>query len=101
LTPREGHETQADWPRFRVEHNAEEGDREVTMLAAARNLRFRAAGGTCVRDSYVTTTGAQYTELACLLTGRHTSAVVVGASPPGVWAKMGPLIERAIAAFRG
>jgi hypothetical protein len=96
LTPRQGTEMPASWARFRVEHNAEEGDRRVKTLAVGTGLRFRSGHGSCVRDSYTTKTGAQYVELACLVVGRRASSVIIGASPPGDWPRISPLIERAI-----
>jgi hypothetical protein len=49
-----------------------------------------------VEDTYTTATGARYVELACLIAGRRTSVVIVGASPPSDWARVEPLLERAI-----
>lgn len=99
LTPRQSTETLANWGRFRIEHNAEENDRNVTTLAAAAGLRFRTGQGACVRDAYITNTGTRYIELACLVTGKRSSAVVVGASPPTAWARISPLLERAISSL--
>jgi hypothetical protein len=96
LTPRQGGETLQNWVRFRVEHNADERERNVTTLAAAKSLRFGGARGSCIRDAYTTTTGARYIELACLVAGRHSSVVIVGASPPGAWSRISPLLERSI-----
>jgi hypothetical protein len=99
ITPRQGNETQAGWARFRVAHNANEGDLQVRTLARYADLRFRTGSGTCVRDEYVTKTGARYVELACLVAGRHATTVIVGAAPPTTWPRTGPQIERAISAF--
>ena len=99
VTPRQGDETLRGWPSFRVEHNVGEGDRDIRTLAAARGLRFRTGRGTCVRDAYATTTGAHFIELACLVAGPHATSVIVGAAPPAQWARMSPVIERAISAF--
>jgi hypothetical protein len=99
LTPRQGAETIGNWARFRVAHNADEHERDVTRLAAATGLRFGSARGSCVRDAYTTTTGARYIELACLVAGRRASVVVVGAAPPGAWSRTAPLLERAIASL--
>jgi hypothetical protein len=97
LTPRQASESLADWDRFRIEHNADEGERNVTVLGSGTGLRFTAARGSCVRDAYTTSTGARYIEIACLVAGRHADVVVVGASPPGAWRRMSPVLERAIA----
>lgn len=99
LTPRQGAETLASWPTFRLRHNAAEGEREVKLYAAARNLRFRAAHGTCVRDSYTTSTNARYMEIACLVDGSHATSVIVGAATREDWTRERSVIERAIAAL--
>jgi hypothetical protein len=96
LTPRQGSETLADWSSFRVDHNAEEGDKDVKRLAVGTNLRFRDGRGTCVMDSYTTITHARYDEIACLVAGQHGEAVIVAAAPPKAWASESPTLERAI-----
>ena len=99
VTPREGAEALGTWAAFRTGHNADEGDRAVTTLAAATGLRFRTGQGSCVRDAYTTSTGARYIELACLVQGPRAASVIVGAAPPATWTRTAPLIERAISAF--
>ncbi len=99
VTPRQGSETLSDWPKFRVGHNADEGDRRVVTLATGSGLTFRMGHGSCVRDAYTTSTGNHYVELACLVAGSRTSAVIVGAAPPRTWAAVSPSIERAIDSF--
>lgn len=95
LTPRQGRETLSDWSSFRPEHDRDEGDRNVKLLAAVGGLRFRSGPGSCVKDSYTTETGARYMELACLVVG-PASSVIVGAVPPAAWSRVAPVIERAI-----
>jgi hypothetical protein len=96
LTPRQGAETLGNWGHFRVDHNADEGDRNISTRAVALRRALRGATGSCVEDAYTTATGARYAELACLIEGRRTSAVIVGASPPDDWPRIEPLLERAI-----
>ncbi len=96
ITPRQGDETLADWSRFRTAHNKEEGDRDVTSLAAATGSRVRGGSASCVKDQYTTTTGRRYIEVACLLVGNETGVVVVGATTPQDWTRISTLIERAI-----
>jgi hypothetical protein len=98
LTPRQGAETQSNWATFRVHHNAEEGDREVRSEDAATNLRFRTGPGSCVRDTYTTSIGARYREIACLIVGAHAASVVVGAAPVDRWNAEESVIEREISA---
>jgi hypothetical protein len=100
VTPQQGAEKLAGWAAFRVSRNAEEGDRHVVRLAAATGLHFATGPGSCVKDAYTTTTGARYIELACIVKGPTSTAVIVAATPPGSWARISPLLERAIAAFR-
>jgi hypothetical protein len=98
VTPRQGKETLPGWPTFRVRHNAKEGDRKVRTLAARLGVRFRRGHGSCVEDSYTTSIGTRYIELACLVAGPRASVVVVGAAPPSSWPRVGPLLAAAISA---
>lgn len=100
ITPRQGAETLADWRTFRIAHNHEEGDRTVTRLAFASGLRFLTGRGSCVKDSYISGTGAHYIEIACLVAGSRTQTVIVGAAPPSSWPQASGIIERSISGFR-
>jgi hypothetical protein len=100
LTPRQGAETLANWSSFRVEHNTEEGDRHVKRLAAAAGLRFLTGHGSCVQDSYTTTIGAAFTEIACLVAGHRGEWVIVAAAPPNEWGHESTTLEREIEAVR-
>jgi hypothetical protein len=97
-TPRQGTETLADWSRFRPEHNQDEGDRGVRVLAATTTARFRSGRGACVIDAY-TTSKASYREIACLVTGRGPSAVVIAAAPTALWNQQVGTLERAVSSF--
>lgn len=99
LTPRQGGESLANWPSFRVDHNGDEGDRQVVTLAVASGLHFRNGRGDCVRDSYATRTGNRFIEVACLVAGPKASSVVVAAAPPRAWAQLAPTLEQAISSF--
>jgi len=98
-TPRQGPESAANWSDFRVDHNREEGDRDVRLLAASAGLRFRSATGSCVIDSYLTTSGNRFREIACIVSGRSATTVIVGAAPPSHWAVEAPMLERAVSSF--
>ena len=98
-TPRQGAESPRGWAEFRVAHNGEEGDREVRLLAGATHLRFRSATGSCVLDSYRTESGHRYREMACIVSGRSATTVIVGAAPPALWEAEAPTIEQAINSF--
>jgi hypothetical protein len=97
-TPRQGTETVADWSRFRPEHDQAEGDRSVRFLAATTTARFRSGRGACVIDTY-TTSKASYHEIACLVSGRSSSAVVVAAAPTALWDRQAGTLERAVSSF--
>jgi hypothetical protein len=98
-TPQQGDETLAGWSSFRPDHNRDEGDVNVTLDAAATNLRFPGARGSCVIDDYTSSTGHRYREIACIVAGASATTVVVGAAPPQQWGQQGPAIERAISSF--
>ncbi len=99
ITPQGGDETLTNWASFRPAHNREEGDSDLTPLASATGLRFRAATGSCVKDRYATKTSRHYMEIACIVRGRTATTVIVGAAPPSLWDRSSPMIERAISSF--
>jgi hypothetical protein len=99
-TPRQGTETLANWPSFRIQHlREEESSKEVRLIASAHGLRFRSGRGSCVIDSY-RTSRTRYREIACLVAGSRTSSVLVGAAPSKTWAQQAETIERAVASLR-
>lgn len=99
-TPRQSNETLSGWSSFRVAHNVREGERDVRREASRQRVRFLDGRGTCVQDSYTTTTRARYVELACLVQGSTASTVIVAATTPQRWAATVGLLERAVSAFR-
>jgi hypothetical protein len=99
ITPQGGDETLANWAGFRPAHNREEGDRNLMPLASAGGLRFTNGHGSCVKDSYSTSTGRRYTEIACIVRGNGATTVIVGAAPPARWNRLSPTLERAITSF--
>ena len=98
-TPRQGEESAVNWPAFRLAHNREEGDRDARRLAAGADLRFRSGTGSCLIDSYLTTSGNRFREIACIVSGRSVTTVIVAAAPPSHWAVESPVLERAVNAF--
>jgi hypothetical protein len=100
VTPKQGGEGLSGWAAFRVSHNADEGDRHVVRVASATGLRFLRGTGSCVEDSYTTTIGSRYIELACIVKSGARTSVIVGAASPSSWARVSPLLERAIQGFR-
>jgi hypothetical protein len=97
-TPRQGGEA-VEWASFRVDHNRDEGDVDVKPVASATNLRFRNGHGSCVIDTYKSSSGRSYREIACIVAGARATTVVVGAAPPAQWSRQGPALERAISSF--
>ena len=97
-TPNQGTETLAHWSRFRPAHNREEGDVNVRLVASARDLKFRGGRGSCVIDTY-TTSKASYREIACLVAGRRSPAVIVAAAPVELWNRHAATLRRAVSSF--
>jgi hypothetical protein len=98
-TPKQGPETLANWSRFRPAHNRDEGDRNVRLVASARGLKFRGGRGSCVIDTY-TTSKASYREIACLVAGRTSTAVIVAAAPVELWNDQAATLRRAVSSFK-
>ena len=98
-TPRQGTETLENWPRFRIDHLGDEGPKDIHLIASAHGLRFRSGRGSCVIDSY-RTSRARYQEIACLVAGKRTASVIVGAAPVQMWGRQAHSIQRAIASLR-
>ena len=98
-TPRSGTETLRNWTRFRPAHNVEEGDRDVQLLAATTDTRLLSGRASCVIDDYTTST-TTYREIACLVSGARSSAVVVAAAPTARWSREAHTLERAVSSFR-
>jgi hypothetical protein len=97
-TPKGGPETLANWTRFRPQHNRGEGERHVRLLAGTNRASFRSGRGSCVIDSYVTSR-ATYREIACLVSGPTSSAVVVAAAPSALWEQQAATLQRAVSSF--
>jgi hypothetical protein len=97
-TPKGGTETAANWSRFRPDHNRGEGNRNVHLLASAENLTFRSGRGSCVIDTY-TTSKASFREIACLVSGPNSTAVVVAAAPNAGWDHQAATLQRAVSTF--
>jgi hypothetical protein len=98
VTPKQGAETLANWSRFRPQKNRAEGARNVHLLAAISDAHSRSALGSCVIDTY-TTSVTTYEEIACLVSGRGSSAVVVAAAPTRLWQERSAVLERAVSSF--
>jgi hypothetical protein len=98
-TPATSSEMPSNWARFRVDHNGEEGDRHVHVIAQHGDLRFLTGTGACVTDSYQTS-ASPYTEIACLVRGQGRPTVIVAAATSGAWAEQQAALHTAIAAFR-
>lgn len=97
-TPVQGGETLQNWANFRPDHNRDEGDSHVQVLASARGLRFRNGRGSCVIDRY-RTPRTSYQEIACLVRGSRGSSVVVAATLATRWRRTASQLERAVSAY--
>jgi hypothetical protein len=98
LTPREGAERLTGWAAFRTTRNAGDGDRRVRVVSSSEHVAFTNAQGSCVVDDYLSRVGAHpYRELACIVAGRHSTSVFVGAALVSEWARLGPAIRRSAA----
>jgi hypothetical protein len=96
VTPRQGAERLGGWAAFRTKRNAAEGDTRLREVAAAENLSFDRAVGSCVIDDYRSRVGAHlYREVACIVAGSRSTVVFVGAALVRDWAVLGPVVERA------
>ena len=64
-----------------------------------RPAPLRRATGSCVMDDYTTASDHRYREVACIVSGRSATTVMVGAAPPRRWQAEASTIERAISSF--
>ena len=99
-TPRQGTEQPHGWAAFRIDHNREEGDKQVSQVAAAEDLPFANAHGSCVIDDYLSKIGSNpYREIACLVTGYSHSDVFIGAALKRDWPTLSHSLEEAASTF--
>jgi hypothetical protein len=97
-TPQSGKETLANWSRFRPAHVADEGGRDVRLVASASGLRFRTGTGSIVVDDY-STSKMRFREIAAIVHGKSGTTVIVAAAPVAHWAAQAPQLERAVSSF--
>jgi hypothetical protein len=99
-TPRQGTERRQHWAAFRLRLLQSDDAASAQEVAAASGVRFRGGTGSCVIDRYVTKIGGHhFEEIACLVQGRTSASVVVGAAPSAQWAQARPLLARAVGAY--
>ena len=99
-TPADGHEHLAGWARFRVRHNAGEGDRHERVISVETDVRLGGGRAACVVDDY-STSRSRYRELACIVapTNGRRATVLIGAAQPQAWVHEGPRLRFAIDHF--
>jgi hypothetical protein len=98
VTPRQGAERLAGWAAFRTRRNAEDGDRQVHELGSSEHVAFIHARDSCVLDDYLSRVGDhRYRELACIIAGRQSTSVFVGAALVDDWSRLGPIVKHAAA----
>jgi hypothetical protein len=99
-TPRQGDERLRNWAGFRLRLLRSDDAVSAREVAAAQGVKFRGGSGSCVIDGYVTRIGAHhYDEIACLVQGRTSTSVIVGAAAAATWSRARPLLFRAVAAY--
>jgi len=102
VTPADRDETLSGWTRFRLRHNAAEGDRNVRLITTETGAVLGHRRRACVIDDYATTR-SRYRELACVVVpadgGRAT--VLVAAGQPKAWAHEQPAFDLAFNHFAG
>jgi hypothetical protein len=99
-TPQQGAEQLRGWARFRLNRNRDEGDANVTEVAAAEGLPFRGGRGSCLIDDYRAKVGTvHYREIACLVVGAHGGTVLIAATPLGEVPTRQGLLEQAVSHF--
>lgn len=100
-TPRQGSESLDNWIAFRLDHLADENSSPPTKIADRNGMAFLGGTGSCVEDSYVTHVGNnRYREIACLVAGNKGSSVLIVAASADSWPLYGPVLERAVDAYR-
>jgi hypothetical protein len=99
-TPADSTETLTGWGRFRLRHNAAEGDRNVRLIAAENNIALGAGRGACVVDDYATSR-SRYRELACLVApaNGHQRTVLIAAAQAEAWTHEQAVLEFAVGHF--
>ncbi len=99
-TPADSAERLHGWARFRLHHNADEGDRNVRLIAAHNDVRLAAGRASCLVDDYATNR-SRYRELACIVapSNGHQVTVLVAAAQPSAWAREHLKLDYAIDHF--
>jgi hypothetical protein len=98
-TPRQGSETLANWPAFRIDHQHDE-ETQIHEEGRRFDLAFRGGSGSCVIDHYLTPQGRHaYREIACLVVGPRQASVIVASAPPELWSTIGKELEQAVSAY--
>jgi hypothetical protein len=100
-TPADPDETPVGWSRFRIRHNADDGDRHIRVISVRRDVRLGVGGlASCVADQYATSR-TSYRELACLFSPARGDrrTVLVAAAQPNAWTAEWPLLNLAFDHF--
>jgi len=99
-TRRQGSERLQGWAAFRLRLLRSDDATSARQDAAAEGVQFRGGTGSCVIDDYITRIGGHhYEEVACLVQGRTSASVIVGAAAAARWVRARPLLFRAVAAY--
>jgi hypothetical protein len=99
-TRRQGAEQLHGFAAFRLDRLGDEAT-AVHEIAAAENVAFAGAVGSCVQDDYRTRIGDNhYEEITCLVAGRHGEYVIVASALFADWDRLSPTLRTALAALK-
>ncbi|MEA5454022.1 hypothetical protein SPF06_04725 [Sinomonas sp. JGH33] len=99
-TPRQGGESLATWPEFRLDHLQDENGEPASRRASATGLAFRGGTGSCVEDAYRSRDRShEYREIACYVEGARGASVLVVAAPAQDWDAESPILEQAVDSY--
>jgi hypothetical protein len=100
VTPKQGAETLAGFPAFRVNLLGSDHDAGVRQDGSAEDLRLHRSRVSVVMDDYFTRVGAaHYREIAVFVAAKHASWVVVAAALNKDFARFRPSLQGIITSF--
>ncbi len=102
-TPKQGDESVATWPEFRLDHLVDENGEPAQKLSSRTGMAFRGGQGSCVEDTYRTRDSEggthDYREIACFVEGARGGSVLVVATPPQAWDAYSSVVQQAVDAY--
>jgi hypothetical protein len=99
-TPRQGDESLATWPEFRLDHLADENGQPALKEFTRTGMGFLGGTGSCVSDTYTARDGThEYREMACYVEGAPGGSVLVVARPLASGNADESLLEQAVDSY--